>query len=119
MPDAAARLRAPSSALLTVTAVVIGLAGLALAAAGAWLVVLGGKSCTNHPGLLQAAFEVVQRQADAAGMPAPDLRLARYGELAAAVGAAALALHEYLRPLQPDARTRRARAAREDRVPSN
>ncbi|MDR6888704.1 MULTISPECIES: ROK family transcriptional regulator [Variovorax] len=82
-------------------------------------IVLGGKSCTNHPGLLQAAFAVVKRQADAAGMPAPDLRLARYGELAAAVGAAALALHEYLRPLQPDARTRRARAAREDRIPSN
>jgi predicted NBD/HSP70 family sugar kinase len=82
-------------------------------------IVLGGKSCTNHPGLLQAAFKVVERQAEAAGMPAPDLRLARYGDLAAAVGAAALALHEYLRPLQPDARTRRARAAREDRVPSN
>jgi predicted NBD/HSP70 family sugar kinase len=82
-------------------------------------IVLGGKSCTNHPGLLQAAFKVVECQAEAAGMPAPDLRLARYGELAAAVGAAALALHEYLRPLQPDARTRRARAAREDRVPSN
>jgi predicted NBD/HSP70 family sugar kinase len=73
-------------------------------------IVLGGKSCTNHRALLRA---------DVVGMPAPDLRLARYGELAAAVGAAALALHEYLRPLQPDARTRRARAAREDRVPSN
>ena len=52
-------------------------------------------------------------------MPAPDLRLARHGDLAPAVGAAALALHEYLRPLQPDARTRRARAARNEyRIPS-
>ena len=81
-------------------------------------IVLGGKSCTRHGGLVQAAFDSVKRHADAAGMPAPDLRLARYGELAPAVGAAALALHEYLRPLQPDARARRARAAREVRIPS-
>ncbi|MDQ0588123.1 ROK family transcriptional regulator [Variovorax paradoxus] len=82
-------------------------------------IVLGGKSCTGQRGLAQAAFERVQRHADAAGMPAPDLRIARYRALAPAVGAAALALHEYLRPLQPDARMRRARAARnEDRIPS-
>jgi len=83
-------------------------------------IVLGGKSCTGHLGLAQAAFEWVGRHADAAGMPAPDLRIARYLALAPAVGAAALALHEYLRPLQPDARTRRARAARNDeyRIPS-
>lgn len=81
-------------------------------------IVLGGKSCTHHRGLVQAAFEMVKRHADAAGMPAPDLRLARYGELAPAVGAAALALHEYLRPLQLDARARRARAAREYRISS-
>ena len=42
MPDAAVRVRAPSSTLLTVTAAVIGLAGLGLGAAGAWLAVLGG-----------------------------------------------------------------------------
>ncbi|SDJ74029.1 ROK family transcriptional regulator [Variovorax sp. OV700] len=81
-------------------------------------IVLGGKSCTQHRGLAQAAFEMVKRHADAAGMPAPDLRLARYGELAPAVGAAALALHEYLRPLQLDARARRARAARDYAIPS-
>ena len=75
-------------------------------------IVLGGKSCTGDPGLAQAAFALVKRHAEAAGMPAPELRIARYGELAPAVGAAALALHEYLRPLQPDARMRRARAAR-------
>ncbi|KQU85875.1 ROK family transcriptional regulator [Variovorax sp. Root318D1] len=81
-------------------------------------IVLGGKSCTHHRGLAQAAFEMVKRHADAAGMPAPELRLAHHGELAPAVGAAALALHEYLRPLQPDARARRARAAREYALPS-
>lgn len=73
-------------------------------------IVLGGNSCTRHPGLAQAAFERVREHAAGARMPAPDLRVARYGELAPAVGAAALALHEYLRPLQPDAKARRARA---------
>lgn len=75
-------------------------------------IVLGGKACADHKGFAQAAFECVKRHADDAGMPAPELRTARYGELAPAVGAAALALHEYLRPLQPDAKARRARAAR-------
>jgi predicted NBD/HSP70 family sugar kinase len=74
-------------------------------------IVLGGKSCADHRGFVQAAFEMVKRHADRAGMPAPDLRTARYEALAPAVGAAALALHEYLRPLQPDAKARRARAA--------
>jgi len=73
-------------------------------------IVLGGKACADHKGFAQAAFECMKRHADDAGMPA-DLRTARYGELAPAVGAAALALHEYLRPLQPDAKARRARAA--------
>lgn len=73
-------------------------------------IVLGGKACADHPGFAQAAFESVKRHADGAGMPPPDLRTARYGALAPAVGAAALALHEYLRPLQPDAKARRARA---------
>jgi predicted NBD/HSP70 family sugar kinase len=81
-------------------------------------IVLGGKSCTQYRGLAEAAFDMVERHADAAGMPAPELRLAHHGELAPAVGAAALALHEYLRPLQPDARARRARAAREYGIPS-
>jgi len=73
-------------------------------------IVLGGKSCADHRGFAQAAFEMVKRHAERAGMPAPDLRTARYEALAPAVGAAALALHEYLRPLQPDAKARRARA---------
>ncbi len=74
-------------------------------------IVLGGKSCAEHRGFAQAAFASVKHHADGAGMPAPELRTARYDALAPAVGAAALALHEYLRPLQPDARARRARAA--------
>ena len=73
-------------------------------------IVLGGKSCADHRGFAQVAFDGVKQQADGAGMPAPELRMARYGALAPAVGAAALALHEYLRPLQPDAKARRARA---------
>ncbi len=74
-------------------------------------IVLGGKACTDHAGFVQAAFDSVKRHAEGAGMPPPALRIARYDALAPAVGAAALALHEYLRPLQPDASARRARAA--------
>lgn len=74
-------------------------------------IVLGGKSCAEYRDFAQIAIERVKRHADGAGEPAPDLRTARYDALAPAVGAAALALHEYLRPLQPDARERRARAA--------
>ncbi|MET3376686.1 putative NBD/HSP70 family sugar kinase [Variovorax boronicumulans] len=73
-------------------------------------IVLGGKVCAEHPEFAQAAFEGVKGHAERAGMPAPELRTARYEELAPAVGAAALALHDYLRPLQPDAKARRARA---------
>lgn len=73
-------------------------------------IVLGGKVCAEHPDFVQTAFDAVKGYAERAGMPAPDLRTARYEALAPAVGAAALALHDYLRPLQPDAKARRARA---------
>ncbi|WP_447779299.1 ROK family transcriptional regulator [Variovorax boronicumulans] len=73
-------------------------------------IVLGGKVCAEHPAFVQTAFDAVKGYAERAGMPAPDLRTARYEALAPAVGAAALALHDYLRPLQPDAKARRARA---------
>ncbi|BEP71824.1 MULTISPECIES: ROK family protein [unclassified Variovorax] len=73
-------------------------------------IVLGGKVCAEHPEFAKAAFEGVMGHAERAGMPAPELRTARYEALAPAVGAAALALHDYLRPLQPDAKARRARA---------
>jgi predicted NBD/HSP70 family sugar kinase len=74
-------------------------------------IVVGGHSCQAHPRLLPGAIEVVRRYAGSAGMQAPVVRGARHGEWAPAVGAAALALHEYLRPLHPDSKARRARAA--------
>jgi predicted NBD/HSP70 family sugar kinase len=71
-------------------------------------IVVGGKSCEAHPDFLGAAIATVQHYADSAGMPAPNVRAARYGAWAPAVGAAALALHEYLRPLHPNSEARRA-----------
>ena len=73
-------------------------------------IVVGGKSCDHHPEFLQSAIDTVARYAASAGMPPPSVRTARYGPLAAAVGAAALSLHEYLRPMHPNSEARRARA---------
>jgi predicted NBD/HSP70 family sugar kinase len=73
-------------------------------------IVVGGKSCDHHPEFLHSAIATVAAYAASAGMPAPSIRVARYGPLAAAVGAAALPLHEYLRPMHPNSETRRARA---------
>ncbi|MDH4449884.1 MAG: ROK family transcriptional regulator [Rhodoferax sp.] len=61
--------------------------------------ILGGPSCDNYPAMVQTAQQTLQRYAAAAGMTAPRVRLARYGMLASAVGAAALVLHHELRPL--------------------
>jgi len=72
------------------------------------VVVVGGASCSRHPELLATAAETAAHYAASAGVPAPTIRAARYGELAAAVGAAAVAWHHSLRPLQP----RRLSAAR-------
>ena len=63
------------------------------------VVVLGGQSCSTHADLLEGAARTVQAYARSAGVPAPVVRGARYGLLAAAVGAAAVALHRYLRPM--------------------
>ncbi|MBC7682885.1 MAG: ROK family transcriptional regulator [Ferruginibacter sp.] len=73
-------------------------------------IVVGGKSCDHHPEFLQSALATVARYAASAGMPPPSIRVARYGPLAAAVGAAALTLHEYLRPMHPNSEARRARS---------
>ena len=73
-------------------------------------IVVGGKSCDAHPDFLRGAIATVQRYADSAGLPAPVVRAARYGQWAPAVGAAALALHEYLRPLHPSSEARRLSA---------
>jgi predicted NBD/HSP70 family sugar kinase len=64
------------------------------------VMVLGGRSSVRHPSLLAHAQQALQAYADSAGMPVPVLRPARYGLLSAAVGAAAMVLHQYLRPVQ-------------------
>ena len=61
--------------------------------------VLGGKSCVRYPELFDLACKTLNAHADAAGMAAPVVRVARYGQFAAAAGAAALVLHNFLRPL--------------------
>ncbi len=64
------------------------------------VLVVGGTSCVNHPALVDVATATLNAYAASAGMSAPSVRPARYGLLAAAVGAAALVLHQYLRPMQ-------------------
>ncbi|HQX59629.1 MAG: ROK family transcriptional regulator [Rhodoferax sp.] len=64
------------------------------------VVVVGGQSCSDRPELLQTAITVVAQYAANAGAPPPQVRGARYGLLAAAVGAAAVAWHHYLRPVR-------------------
>jgi predicted NBD/HSP70 family sugar kinase len=63
------------------------------------VLILGGPSCVESPQLVGAAQEVLQAHAANARMTAPVVRVARYGLLACAVGAAALVLHHYLRPM--------------------
>ncbi|MFM2276453.1 MAG: hypothetical protein RL211_2325 [Pseudomonadota bacterium] len=62
-------------------------------------IVLGGKSCVNNPDMICNAIQTLSGYARRAGVPVPDVRSARYGLLAAAVGAAALVLHRFLRPI--------------------
>lgn len=61
--------------------------------------VVGGPSCDTYPGIVKVAQTTLQAYADAAGMAPPQVRPARYGLLASAVGAAALVLHHELRPM--------------------
>jgi predicted NBD/HSP70 family sugar kinase len=63
------------------------------------VIVVGGRSCIDHPGLIDTARATQQAYARVAGLQSPDLRPARFGVQAAAVGAAALVLHQFLRPL--------------------
>ena len=62
-------------------------------------IVVGGRSSIDHPSLLETARTTQQAYAQVAGLQSPDVRAARFGVLAAAVGAAALVLHQFLRPL--------------------
>jgi predicted NBD/HSP70 family sugar kinase len=74
--------------------------------------VVGGPSCSRYPELVQMAQATLQAYAASAGMVAPAVRPARYGLLASAVGAAALVLHQVLRPMHPRM-TRASYAARQ------
>jgi len=65
------------------------------------VIVLGGGSCVRQPELVTFARETLHNYAAAAGMEPPVIRLARYGLLASAVGAAALVLHQHVRPMYP------------------
>ena len=55
----------------------------------------------KYPQLLEMAQDTLTMHAARAGIAPPQVRPARYGLLAAAVGAAALVLHQYLRPMHP------------------
>jgi predicted NBD/HSP70 family sugar kinase len=62
-------------------------------------IVLGGETVAlGGPHFLDAATARLSAFAADAGLPPPALRVARYGELATAVGGAAFALHALLRP---------------------
>lgn len=66
-------------------------------------IVVGGLSIERHPALLRSALATLARYGHSAGLPPPAVRAARYGLQAAAVGAAALVLHQELRPLHAPA----------------
>ena len=68
------------------------------------VIVVGGRSCMDHPTLIEDARAAQQAYASAAGLQAPLVRAARFGLQAAAVGAAALVLHYFLRPLFKESR---------------
>ena len=67
------------------------------------IIVVGGRSCMDYPGFIDTARSTLQDYAKAAGLQAPEVRAARYGVQAAAVGAAALVLHRFLRPFLKEA----------------
>lgn len=64
-------------------------------------IVLGGETVTlGGDSFLDAASAVLEKFAQQAGLPAPVVRLARYADLATAVGGAAYVLHAVLNPHQ-------------------
>ncbi len=62
------------------------------------LFVLGGPSCELGDAFLGAAQRSLDRYARAAGLTAPSVARSRFGREAVAVGAAALVLHQAVRP---------------------
>jgi predicted NBD/HSP70 family sugar kinase len=104
------RLRARIAAGDTAVAAAFARAGRALGVLlqNAWstfnpqVIVLGGETVTlGGSVLLDATTSVLADYAARAGLKPPRLRLARYGDLAAAVGGAAYVLHAALNPHQP------------------
>ena len=71
--------------------------------------VVGGPTCIGQSIRVQAAQDTLDAYAHSAGMVAPVVQVARYGLLAAAVGAAALVLHHLLRPVQHSEERQRTR----------
>jgi len=63
-------------------------------------IVVGGKTIAGTPQVLQVALATLEDYARIAGVALPSVRPARHGLLATAVGAAALVLHQHLRPMQ-------------------
>ncbi len=75
-------------------------------------IVLGGETVTlGGDTLLDAATAALGDYARRAGLSAPPLRLARYSDLATAVGGAAYVLHAILNPHQPALHTQYAEPA--------
>jgi predicted NBD/HSP70 family sugar kinase len=68
--------------------------------------VLGGPTCELGEVFLGAAQRSLDRFATEAGLAAPPVALARFGREAVAVGAAALVLHQAVRPFHERAATR-------------
>ena len=80
-------------------------------------IVLGGETITlGGDALLDAATSVLTGYAQRAGLKAPRVRLARYGDLAAAVGGAAYVLHAIMNPHQPALHTRYVAPVSRDRA---
>ncbi|MBS0446047.1 MAG: ROK family transcriptional regulator [Proteobacteria bacterium] len=70
-------------------------------------IVLGGETVSlGGSALLDATMEVLAGYVTRAGMPPPAVRMAKYGDLATAVGGAAYLLHATLHPHQPALHTR-------------
>ncbi len=64
------------------------------------VLIVGGSACARYPAIVDVAREALLTHAKRADItPAPTVQTARYGLLAAAVGAAALVLHHELRPI--------------------
>jgi predicted NBD/HSP70 family sugar kinase len=63
------------------------------------VIVVGGRSSIDHPTLIDIARTTQHAYARVAGLQSPVVRPARFGVQAAAVGAAALVWHQFLRPL--------------------